>query len=135
MLFYGCLYIGVSGPLIQYLKMFNKCSHGAELQPLRASPQLSTNAPFLEVGQGGGWGCGPEQLAATVPFASAYSGCIAMLRRTQLLAVFCKYCRTLRVLRWKSWSSISKGYHIIYRLDIYILYIIMAESRVRLQKI
>ena len=31
---------------------------------------------FLEAGQGGG--CGPEQLAATVPCASVYSGGIAM---------------------------------------------------------
>ena len=43
MLFYGCLYIGVSGPLIQYLKTFKKLSLGAELQP------------FLEVGPGGGF--------------------------------------------------------------------------------
>ena len=45
-----------------------------------------------EAGQGGGWGCGPEQLAATVPYA--YGGCIAMARRTQPLAVFCKYSIT-----------------------------------------
>ena len=51
--------------------------------------ELSTNVPFLEAGQGGGWGCGPEQLVATVPCASVYSGCIAMARRTQRLAVFC----------------------------------------------
>ena len=35
MLLHGCFYIGVSGPLIQYLKMFKKFSLGAELQPLR----------------------------------------------------------------------------------------------------
>ena len=59
MLFYGCIYIGVSGPLIQYL------------------------------GPGGGWGCGPEQLAATVACTSVYNGCIATARRTQL---FCNSC-------------------------------------------
>ena len=42
MLLYGCLYIGVSGPLIQYLKTFKKFSLGAELQPLRASPTMSS---------------------------------------------------------------------------------------------
>ena len=36
--------------------------------------ELSTNVPFSEAGPGGGWGCGPEQLAATVPCASVYSG-------------------------------------------------------------
>ena len=30
MLFYGCLYIGASGPLIQYFKTFKKFSLGAE---------------------------------------------------------------------------------------------------------
>ena len=67
MLLYECLCIGVSGPLIQYLKTFKKFSRGAELQPLRDDNELSTNVPFLEAGQGGGWGCGPEQLEATVP--------------------------------------------------------------------
>ena len=41
MLLYGCFYIGVSGPLIEYLKTFNKFSLSAELQPLRASPTMS----------------------------------------------------------------------------------------------
>ena len=69
MLLYGCLYIGVDGPLIQYLTTFKKFSLGAELQPLQASPAMSfpQACRFLEVGQGGGWGCGPEQLGATVP--------------------------------------------------------------------
>ena len=40
--------------------------------------------------------------------ASVYSGCIAMVKCTQLLTVFCKYSRTPRVLRQESWSSISK---------------------------
>ena len=68
---------------------------------------------LLEAGQGGGWGCGPKQLAATVPCASVYSGCIAMARihniirkHTKLLAVLCKYSRTLWVLQRESWSSI-----------------------------
>ena len=61
--------------------------------------ELSTNAPFLEAG-----------------LQCVYNGCIAMARRTQLLAVFCKYSRTLWVLRWESWSSISK---IILYIDIY----------------
>ena len=88
MLLYGCFYIVVSGPLIQYLKTF---SFAAELQPLRASPTMSfpQTCRSFEAGQGGGLGCGPEQLAATVPCACVYSGCIAMARRTQLLAVFC----------------------------------------------
>ena len=70
---------------------------------------------FLEAGQGGGWRCGPEQLAVRVPCAGVYSGCNVMARihniirrRTQLLAVFCNYSKTLRVLRWESWSSVSK---------------------------
>ena len=93
MLLYECFYIAVSGPLIQYLKTFKKFRLGAELQPLRASPTMSfpQTCLFLEAGPGGGWGRGPEQLAATVPCANFYSGCIAMARRTQLLAVFCKY--------------------------------------------
>ena len=64
MLLYGCLYIGVSGPFIQYLKTFKKFRRGAELQPLRASPTMSfpQRCRFLEAGQGGGWGC--EQLTA-----------------------------------------------------------------------
>ena len=72
MLLYGCLYMGVSGPLIQYLKIFKKFSLGAELQPLRATPTMGfpQTCHFLEAGQGGRWGCGPEQLAATVPCAS-----------------------------------------------------------------
>ena len=58
MLLYECLYIGVSGPLIRYLKMFKKFSLGAELQPLRASPTMSSpqTCPFymrVKVGGGG----------------------------------------------------------------------------------
>ena len=90
----GRIYIGASGPLIQYLKTFKKWSIDKELQPLRASPTMSflQTCRFLEAGQGGGWGCGPEQLAATVPCVRVYSGRIAMApihniirRRTQLL--------------------------------------------------
>ena len=59
-------YICVSGPLIQYLK---KLSLGAELATTsQPHNELSTNVPFLEAGPGGGWGCGPEQLVATVPW-------------------------------------------------------------------
>jgi hypothetical protein len=75
MLLYGCFNIGISGPLTQYLKF----SRGAELQPLQGSrtlsfPQtrrfgVSSFNARREAGQGGGWGCGPEQLAATVPCA------------------------------------------------------------------
>ena len=56
--------IGVSGPVIQYLKTFKKFCLGAELQLLRASPTMSFphNIRFLEAGQGEGWGSGPEQL-------------------------------------------------------------------------
>ena len=66
MLLYECFCIGVSGPLIQYLKKFKKFSLGAELQPLRAGPTMSfpQACRFLEAGQDGGWGGGPEQLAA-----------------------------------------------------------------------
>jgi hypothetical protein len=136
MLLHECFYKAVSGPIIEYLKMFKKFSRGAELQPLRASPTLSfpQTCRFLEAGQGGGWGCGPEQLAATVPCAHVYSGCIAMARRTQLLAVFCKYSTTLWVLQRESWSSISKC-HIIHRCLYHIIYIITANSCVRLQTI
>ena len=69
--------------------------------------ELSTNL-FLEAGQGGGWGCGSEQLAARVPCAHVYSGCIAMARCRHPLAVFCKYSRIVWVLRRESWSSTSK---------------------------
>ena len=71
MLIYECSYVAVSGPLIQYLKTFKKFSRGAELQPPWASPTMSfpQTCRLLEAGQGGGWGCGPEQLAATVPCA------------------------------------------------------------------
>ena len=82
MLLYRCFYIGVSGPLIHYLKTFKKFSLGAELQPLRASPTKSSPQTyrFLEAGPGVWWGCGPEQLVAAVTCASVYSGCIAMAR-------------------------------------------------------
>ena len=85
----GRIYIGASGPLIQYLKTFKKCSIDKELQPLRASPTMSflQTCRFLEAGQGGGWGCGPEQLAATVPCGRVYSGCIAMVRHTAFSSV------------------------------------------------
>jgi hypothetical protein len=94
--FIGTFYVGVSGPLIQYSKTFKKFSLGAELQPLQASPTMSfpQTCRFIEAGQGGGWVCGPEQLAATVPCTSVYSGCIAVARipniiqrRTQLLTM------------------------------------------------
>ena len=81
MLFYVFFNIGISGQLTQYSKTFPKFSRGAELQPLRASRTLSFPKRAVsvsvalmqmrrrEAGQGGGWGCGPEQLAATVPCA------------------------------------------------------------------
>ena len=83
MLLYECFYIAVSWPLIQFLKTFKKFSLGAELQPLRAGPAMSfpQTCRFLEAGQGGGWGCGLEQLVATVPCARVYSGCIAIAKR------------------------------------------------------
>ena len=74
MLLYGCFNIDISGPLTQYLKTFPKFNRGAELQPLRASRTLafpkcafSVSVDLMqmrrrEAGQGGGWGCGPEQL-------------------------------------------------------------------------
>ena len=46
-----------------------------------------------EAGQGGGWGCGPEQLAATVPCA-LFTVDVSQWRGAQPLAVFCKYSRT-----------------------------------------
>ena len=105
MLLYGCLYIGVDGPLIQYLKTFKKFSLGAELQPLRASPTMSfpQTCRLLEAGQDGGWGCGPEQLAATaVPCARVYSGCIAMVRHTAFSSV-------LKIFSHSGCSSGSPG--------------------------
>ena len=85
MLFYGCLYIG---PLIQYLKTFQEIQPRCRITATKSQShnEPSTNEPFLEAGQGGGWGCGPEQPAATVPCTSVYSECIAMARRTQHLA-------------------------------------------------
>jgi hypothetical protein len=44
--------------------------------------------PFLEAGQGGGWGCGPEQLAATVPsalFTVVYGEAHTAFRRVLLI--------------------------------------------------
>ena len=77
MLLYGCFNIDISRPKTQYLKTFPKFSRVAELQPLRASRTLSfpqtrrfgvalMQMRRREASQGGGWGCGPEQLAATV---------------------------------------------------------------------
>uniref|UniRef100_A0A8C5ASQ4 MAGUK p55 scaffold protein 3b n=1 Tax=Gadus morhua TaxID=8049 RepID=A0A8C5ASQ4_GADMO len=63
--------------------------------PSQSHIELPPNALFRWACQGGGWGCGPEQLAARDgTMRSVYSGCIAMARRTQPLAVFCKYSRT-----------------------------------------
>ena len=42
----------------------------------QSNNELSTNVPFVEAGQGGVWGCGPEQLEATDLCASVYSGCM-----------------------------------------------------------
>ena len=66
MLLYECFYIAVRGTLIQFLKTLKKFNLDAELQPLRASPKMSfpQTYHFLEAGQGGGWGCGYEKLAA-----------------------------------------------------------------------
>ena len=69
--------------------------------------ELSTNAPFLEAdqggsrvgaGQGGGWGCGPEQLVAPEPWleftldVSHWQGAHSVW----------PYSTTLRVLRRES---------------------------------
>ena len=82
MLLYGWFKIDISGPLSQHLKTIPKFScvmqkysqyepvaHGAI--PKRA---VSVSVALMqmrsrEAGQGGGWVCGPEQLAATVPCA------------------------------------------------------------------
>ena len=80
MLLYGCFNIGVSEPLIQYLKTFKKYSLGAELQPLRASPTMSfpKNVLFLVAGPGGGRGCGPEQLAAVIIHIITTKSCVRL---------------------------------------------------------
>ena len=85
---YGCFNIGISGLQTQYSKTSPKFSRGAELQPLQTSrtlsfPQTRCFGGRVKAGQGGGWGCGPEQLVATVPCArrSVDGGCIAMARR------------------------------------------------------
>ena len=44
------------------------------IQYSQSPNELSTKVVFLEAGQGVWCGCGPEQLAATVPCASVYSG-------------------------------------------------------------
>ncbi len=41
-----------------------------------------------EAGQGGGWVCGLNQLAATVPCANVDSGCIAMACRHAVVQAF-----------------------------------------------
>lgn len=41
-----------------------------------------------EAGQGGGWGCVLDQLAATLPCANIYSGCIAMASRHAVVQAF-----------------------------------------------
>jgi hypothetical protein len=81
-----------------------------------------------EAGQSGGWGCGPEQLAATVPCASVYDGCIAM-------------ARIHNIIRWHT-HRCSDGIpgalylnNIIYRYLYHIIYIFTAKSCVRLRMI
>jgi hypothetical protein len=67
MLLYGCIKIDNNGPLAQYLKTFTKFTKTFKraVSVSVALMQMSRR----EVGQGGGKGCGPEQLAATVPCA------------------------------------------------------------------
>ena len=75
---YGCFNIGISGLQTQYSKTSPKFSRGAELQSLRNSrtlsfPQTRCFGGRVKAGQGGGWGCGPEQLVATT-MRSVYGG-------------------------------------------------------------
>ena len=105
MLLYGCFNIDISGPATQYLKKFPKFSRGAESQPLRARRTLSFpqtrrfgvcsfNANEEERGGSRGRvGVWPRAACGHGTMCSVYSGCIAMARRTQPLAVFCKYSR------------------------------------------
>ena len=87
-----CFNIGISGPQTQYSKTSPKFSRGAELQSLRNSrtlsfPQTRCFGGRVKAGQGGGWGCGPEQLVATdSTMRSVYGGCIAMARRNPYYA-------------------------------------------------
>ena len=102
------LLYSVSWPLLHYLKTFKKLSRITAAMS-QSHNELSTNVPFLRGGSRWRVGVfGPEQLAATVPCAPFYSGCIGMVSCTQLFAVFCKYSRTLRVIWRESCSSISK---------------------------
>ena len=105
MLLYGCFNIDIIGPLTQYLKTFPKFSRGAEVQPLRASRTLSFpqtrrfgvcsfNANEERGGSRRRVGPWPWAACSHGTMRSVYSGCIAIARRTQALAVFCKYFKT-----------------------------------------
>ena len=63
MLLYGCLYIGVSGPLV--------FENVQEIQPW-GRITINTSQSHNELSTNVRWGCGPEQLAATVPCARVY---------------------------------------------------------------
>ena len=121
--FMDVFYIVFKGTLIQYLKMFKKFSLGAELQPLRASP---TNLPFLETGQGGGWWCGPEQLAATVPWA-LFTVDVSQWRGAHSL-----WPCSVNILEHSGCSGGSPGAlylnNIILYIDIYIIYIYCGQK-------
>ena len=69
--------VGVSWPLIQYLKLQPWCRITSITSQYHN--ELTTNVPISEAGQGGGWECGPEQFAATVQCASVYSGTLNTL--------------------------------------------------------
>jgi hypothetical protein len=116
MLVYGCLWCYWSLNTVAYLKTFKKFSLGAELQPQRASPTMSFTQTCrfwrrVKV-EGGGVALSSlrpryHELVFTVDVIVMARIHTIIRRRTQILAVFCKYSKT-RVLRRESWSSISK---------------------------
>ena len=81
----ACYFIDALGPLTQYLKTFRNSAvvqNYSQYEPVAhwAFPKhgVSVFVALMqmrrrEAGQGGGWGCGLEQLAATVPCV-VYSG-------------------------------------------------------------
>ena len=138
MLLYGCFNIDISGPQTQYLKTFPTFSREAELQPQRASRTLSCpqtrcfgvcsfNARRRrEAGQGGRWGCGPEQLAATVPCA-LFTADVSQWRGAH--SVFCDILEHSGCTGGFPEALYLKLYIFILYIDIYhIIYVITTKS-------
>ena len=95
MLLYGCLYIGVSGPVTGHT-VFEDVQ---EIQPRhritattsQSHNELSTNVPFFRAGQGGGWGQVKVEDGGVV---------LSSLRPR-----YCALVLTVDILRWRGAHS------------------------------